>query len=282
MILKKIAFLSLLFTFLAAKSQSFSISGDVSFKPSIFSAVDLDKSSLNVYYQTRFVKDVKSPSKITEAFSELEIGSKFSKFSDINTFKQDSLDETFSKLTVVTAKEINLRFRYEPKWRVILLKNTEQQTVTVQDYAKNKYEYEELQPHFNWKLLENKTKTILGYQCFSATTSFRGRNYTAWFTKDLPINNGPYIFQGLPGLILEIYDDENNFSFSAIGMDKKPKSIYWRTEKRIIKTSRSKFKEVQQTYHDKPGLFHGKAYDPNGEELKLPGRPLPYNPIEKE
>jgi hypothetical protein len=29
-------------------------------------------------------------------------------------------------------------------------------------------------------------------------------------------------------------------------------------------------------------LFLGKAYDANGEELKLPGKPLPFNPIEKE
>jgi GLPGLI family protein len=59
-------------------------------------------------------------------------------------------------------------------------------------------------------------KTILGYTCFSATTSFRGRDYVAYYTTAIPIPDGPFKFGGLPGLILEIKSNDQEFSYSAI------------------------------------------------------------------
>lgn len=39
--------------------------------------------------------------------------------------------------------------------------------------------------------ITNATKEILGYECGEAKTTFRGRNYTAYYAKDLPVSNGP-------------------------------------------------------------------------------------------
>lgn len=69
--------------------------------------------------------------------------------------------------------------------------------------------------HFRWVIQKNETKEILGYTCQKATGEFRGRHYTAWFTSEIPVSAGPYKFRGLPGLILEIYDDRNLFVFKA-------------------------------------------------------------------
>lgn len=63
-------------------------------------------------------------------------------------------------------------------------------------------------PEIKWNILE-ETRMIQNYLCLKAITEFRGRKYTAWFTPDLPIAEGPWKFKGLPGLILSIYDDEN-------------------------------------------------------------------------
>lgn len=63
-----------------------------------------------------------------------------------------------------------------------------------------------------WKIDEAKTKKILGYNCFKATTNFRGSEVTAYFTKELPYSTGPYKFFGLPGLILDIREDNNNYN----------------------------------------------------------------------
>lgn len=66
-----------------------------------------------------------------------------------------------------------------------------------------------------WNLGKDE-KTILGYKCHSATTSFRGRDYVAYYSSAIPIPDGPFKFGGLPGLILEIKSNDQEFSFTAI------------------------------------------------------------------
>lgn len=62
-------------------------------------------------------------------------------------------------------------------------------------------------PVFNWKL-HPETKKIGKFSCHKATAYFRGRNYTAWYTLQIAVPYGPWKFNGLPGLILEAYDNE--------------------------------------------------------------------------
>ena len=65
-------------------------------------------------------------------------------------------------------------------------------------------------PAFNWKISNKETKKIGKFDCTKATTTFRGRNYTAWFAKTIPVPYGPWKLGGLPGLILEAYDTNKN------------------------------------------------------------------------
>lgn len=67
---------------------------------------------------------------------------------------------------------------------------------------------------FNWKL-ENEAKEILGYKCNLATTFFRGRKYSAFYTTEINISDGPWKFYGLPGLILSISSDDNIVQYEA-------------------------------------------------------------------
>ena len=63
---------------------------------------------------------------------------------------------------------------------------------------------------FDWDWdLHPETKKIGNFDCQKATIKFRGRDYTAWFTKQIPVKYGPWKFQGLPGLILEVYEDND-------------------------------------------------------------------------
>ena len=60
---------------------------------------------------------------------------------------------------------------------------------------------------YRWEINKANIKNILGYSCFEAKTSFKGRNYTAYFTEKIPMKDGPRKFSGLPGLILQLSED---------------------------------------------------------------------------
>ncbi len=64
---------------------------------------------------------------------------------------------------------------------------------------------------FKWKIISKQDTTILTYKCQKATCDFRGRKYVAYFSKDLYQMGGPWKFDGLPGLILYIYSEDNYF-----------------------------------------------------------------------
>ncbi len=123
----------------------------------------------------------------------------------------------------------------------------------------------------------------MGYTCHKATTEYRGRKYTAWYTTDIPISSGPYIFEGLPGLILAISDSKDHFNFTAIAIDRIPREIYLNNGKHIIKSEpRPISKKFKKNYHNNPGFYiNGGAYNADGTEIKVdPRYSKPYNPIE--
>jgi len=67
-------------------------------------------------------------------------------------------------------------------------------------------------PKIEWKI-STDTKKIGDYECTKANGIFRGREYTAWFAKSIPLAYGPWKLQGLPGLILEAYDTNKEVYF---------------------------------------------------------------------
>lgn len=152
-------------------------------------------------------------------------------------------------------------------------------SLTVQDRMKDSYQYEEEQPAISW-ILQDETKVILDHICHKAVINFRGRKYTAWFAEDIPLNHGPYLFNGLPGLIMELWDDKDHYHFTAMALDKTPKEIYLRSEKDIFKVTRERFRKVKKAYHDNPSFFSGSSYDAEGHAINDKVKSKPYNPIE--
>ncbi|WP_196887344.1 GLPGLI family protein [Aureivirga sp. CE67] len=71
-------------------------------------------------------------------------------------------------------------------------------------------------PPLKWNINYTDQKKIGKYNCNKATVNFRGRNYIAWYSTDIPFISGPWKFGGLPGLILEVYNTENDAKYSWI------------------------------------------------------------------
>ena len=72
----------------------------------------------------------------------------------------------------------------------------------------------------DWKLDSRKDTILLGYTCQKAYTTYAGRNYIAWYSTQIPLPDGPYKFNGLPGLILKINDTRNQHCFTLTSIKK--------------------------------------------------------------
>ena len=59
-------------------------------------------------------------------------------------------------------------------------------------------------PIIKWNLKYKETKKIGKYSCKKATAVFRGTDIVAYYTTEIPVSVGPFKFNGLPGLILEV------------------------------------------------------------------------------
>jgi len=97
------------------------------------------------------------------------------------------------------------------------------------------------------------TATVAGYLCRKAVCSFRGRVIEAWFSPDIPINNGPWKFGGLPGLILKLYDIDRLkvFECTAIEIFQQAYPVKKHEFTQYVETSRDKYRKlVREMYKD--------------------------------
>ncbi len=148
----------------------------------------------------------------------------------------------------------------------ILYKNTKNQSYSDQKDTMGKiFLVKDTLNKIDWTL-ESETKYIGEYQCFKATytkqvevsrVDFKSgssvkneeekepemetQTVTAWYTPQIPINNGPAMYQGLPGLILEVHDGKLHMVCSKIVLN--PKEI-------IDIKEPTKGKEVNQKDYD--------------------------------
>ncbi len=67
----------------------------------------------------------------------------------------------------------------------------------------------------NWKLVDEK-KVINSITCKKAEVRYKGRDWTAWYTTEIPFPYGPYKFSGLPGLIVKITDKTGDYDFELV------------------------------------------------------------------
>ncbi|MBS1548353.1 MAG: GLPGLI family protein [Bacteroidetes bacterium] len=94
-------------------------------------------------------------------------------------------------------------------------------------------------PEMKWKIV-NSFQEILGYRCQKANTIFRGREYEVYFTKDIPITEGPWKFSGLPGLILKAKTKDDIFSFEAVKIKYSQQSIISNEIKKVFQDNYDK------------------------------------------
>ena len=112
------------------------------------------------------------------------------------------------------------------------------------------YEFEEVRKP-DWKITSEKDK-VGEWNVQKATANYLGREWEAWFTTDIPIQDGPYVFQGLPGLIVKIADKEQDYTFILEGVKNNFTIADLKIDK-VIKLNYEKYRKAFQDDYLDPG-----------------------------
>lgn len=123
--------------------------------------------------------------------------------------------------------------------------------------GRDQYSYDEDRP-MEWKILAETAK-IGDYKTQKAETQFAGRTWYAWFAADLPIQDGPYKFAGLPGLIVKIEDAKGDYSFDLKETKKISSPAVFEQRGNIIKVKRTVFNQQLEKFQKDPTSFSPPA-----------------------
>lgn len=126
----------------------------------------------------------------------------------------------------------------------------------------------------NWAI-SDETKKTENYHLQKATSKFGGRSWTAWFCKDIPFNEGPFKFRGLPGLIFELSDTKRNFIYTLIKSQKLPDNYSTESfvesnfgNKAIPINEKQKYKLSMEFYND-PFAYERNTFSKTNNDLKI-------------
>lgn len=195
-------------------------------------------------------KSVDSNDKVTyhkETFI-LDIGKKMSRYMSYEAYESDSIKKVESK---TAAPEF-----FSQSWfkgsRFFIDKTYPDYAVNqISSLTSNVYNIVESRK-ITWEILPETSK-INNFTVQKATTNFLGRKWNAWFSTEIPIQDGPFKFYGLPGLILKVSDSEDIYTYEFAGIKVRPEinfetTPFWEDSSKFIKVSFEKYKKVYKDY----------------------------------
>lgn len=205
-------------------------------------------------YQVTMKSDAANKNDIKTENAYLDISQEKSLFYSENRVKRDSLmQKTFQSGGAISFNRDQMEgLRTNINYSVEKDKK-DQKTYFKDRLGRDMYSYEEDRP-LNWKILQETTK-IGEYKVQKAETDFAGRKWTAWFTTDLPYQDGPYKFSGLPGLIVKVEDSQGDYSFDLMKNYKIAELANLSTRGNIIKVKRKDYLKQQEKYRTDPMSF---------------------------
>ena len=156
----------------------------------------------------------------------LQIGEENSRFIDYAAFQLDSVSaiKGISDETVQEFERRNLNAKHYFDRHISYSGSDATLTVSA-PIGLNYYEYEETAPVTDWTFADD-SKTVCGYTCRKATGTYGGRNWTVWYTEDIPVPYGPWKFAGLPGLVMKAVDSDSTHRFEAVSFRKGSGTIH--------------------------------------------------------
>ncbi len=253
-------------------------------------AEKIDDLLFTAKYEMTFIHDTVKPESRQEETMMLKVGKNVSQFYSYSKYMSDSLvNEAIQNGTVKeTFQDIVKQF--QPKITYQLYKNFPVgKVMTLDRLAMSSFRCEEENERPVWQI-QSDTMTINTYPCQKATCRFKGRDYDAWFTTEIPISEGPWKLYGLPGLIIKATDSEGHYTFECTGIQQAhPGGSIMYGGKDYEPMSRKNLNKLYERFSSDP-VGYIKSMAPNvtitiqgedGQPAKDP-KNMPYNPIERE
>lgn len=208
------------------------------------------QQSTRFVYQVTMTPDSTNVEKKTE-LAYLDTDGKKSIFYSENSLKRDSLLERMRTTrnfdrTQLQDLRSNMQFTVEKDL-------TNQSLVYKSRIGRDQYSYNE-SPAFTWKILSETVK-IGDYQTQKAETKFGGRTWYAWFTQEVPLQDGPYKFSGLPGLVVKVQDEKGDYSFDLMQTKKIAQVQEPQSRGQYINLTKNKYVDLQKKFQKDPSTF---------------------------
>lgn len=213
-------------------------------------------------YEYKYLPDAEEKDFIVTDYMQLDIDRRKSNYYSQSIKKTDSLINIIEKLNTSDFPKYNPNINYRISKDFLL-----NEVAIHIKFGNINFKIEETEKPA-WKII-NEKKTISNYICQKATTNYLGREWIAWFTNDIPFQDGPYKFNGLPGLVVQISDSENEHSFELIQIKNipnfKPNKIH--QEKTILWNQY--YKLMVETAQDVNSNIDRMVVSPNGYSFVL-------------
>ena len=172
-------------------------------------------------YDYKFVADSTNKADVKSEMMYLDISEKGSKFYSREVYVSDSIMTATYEKEIKATGSMNVIMKPMTRRgsvRYKIYKNYPNfETYSLSRIGMDQYKIWDKRP-ISWKILSEKQK-IGNWETQKAATEFAGRKWTAWFTEELPFQDGPYKFRGLPGLIVKLEDATQShvFELKAVG-----------------------------------------------------------------
>ena len=233
-------------------------------------------------YEYKFISDSTNVDDVKTEMMFLDTTKDGSKYYSYTVFNSDSIMKVDLEKQLAATGSINVKsdmrkgdVRYSvtktyPDYKINLHRRLGMDAYNISDDRK-----------INWKILSEKEK-IGEWNAQKAEADFAGRHWIAWFSTEIPIQDGPYKFRGLPGLIVKIEDKTGSHKMELKGIKNITGNVDINVfEVKEIAINSKQFQKVIKEYENDPtkGI---KQIQMGGTSIILTGKDGTSTKIAKE
>ncbi len=233
-------------------------------------------------YEYKFISDSTNVDDVKTEMMFLDTTKDGSKYYSYTVFNSDSIMKVDLEKQLAATGSINVKsdmrkgdVRYSvtktyPDYKINLHRRLGMDAYNISDDRK-----------INWKISSEKEK-IGEWNAQKAEADFAGRHWIAWFSTEIPIQDGPYKFRGLPGLIVKIEDKTGSHKMELKGIKNITGNVDINVfEVKEIAVNSKQFQKVLKEYENDPtkGI---KQIQMGGTSIVLTGKDGTSTKIAKE